>query len=367
MFRYRLRLNFTAPAAELVEIARFSAVMAPFLTLSAGQDRVPWDWERRVAAESHPFGEKSYANEVFHQDYGKGIWVNGDIIEEGPLLRYWFGLYNGVMRADNDWRNMDGALTTDTFSRFVDAEMMANGRAETHPFGLVPTALGDGRGEEEHGAFLLAAGLGICWFSSGFNDGLIRGDTGIVPPASGRPRTQQETWAATLDVHLRWMGASLDIAAYWRNTEFHNRGSNQFSPRNKAGLADLMDTGWSLEGGYFILPKELGVFARVSSLDAEEFWGNDGLFFTDGHQRAIRPDATEIGVAANYYFHGERLKFSMDITYVNQQLAFAYNGSGQLLGVYNAPPSRRGVLGSNPPGADNNALWIVRFQLQWII
>jgi hypothetical protein len=106
---------------------------------------------------------------------------------------------------------------------------------------------------------------------------------------------------------------------------------------------------------------------RAEAFNADEFWGTDGIFFTDGHQRAIRPDAMEAGVAVNYLPFGERVKFSLDINYVSQQLAFAYNGTGQLLGVYNTPQGRRGTLGSNPPAADYNVLWIVRFQIQWII
>src|SRR5688572_31227082 len=79
-FKYRLRVNFTAAAAnEIVEIATLGASLASFLNLNAGQDRVPWDWERRVTDQNIAFLERSYVNEVFHQDYGKGIWINGDI------------------------------------------------------------------------------------------------------------------------------------------------------------------------------------------------------------------------------------------------------------------------------------------------
>ncbi len=367
-FQYRLQLNFVRPADQLVEVARFRLALGRALNVNIGQDRVPWDWERRVPGQNLRFAERSYVNEVFHQDWGKGIWIDGEIGAEVPLLRYWFGAFNGVMRADNDFRNKDGALTQDTFSRFVDAEVMVTLRAETQPLGAISTSLGDNRGREEHDKFLVAAGLGVNWFSSGFNDGLIRGDTATVTPASGRPRTQQETLALTVDAHGRWYGASLDVAFYWRDTEFHNRGSNRFSPGNKNGISDLMDFGWSVEGGYFILPNELGVFARVNSFNADEFWGSDGIDSTSGHQRAIRPDAMEFGVAANYYFQGDRLKFSLDINYVDQQLAFSYRGAGTLLGVYNAPPSRRGGgLGSHPDSADHNSIWIIQLQIQWIL
>ena len=114
------------------------------------------------------------------------------------------------------------------------------------------------------------------------------------------------------------------------------------------------------------LPLSVGV--RVNSVDADEFWGaNAALAQTDQRQRAIRPDALEIGVTASYLLHGERLKFSLDILYVDQQLAYTYDGSGFLRGVYNEPQDRRGSIGDNRDNADHDALWIVRLQVQWIL
>lgn len=366
-FQYRLQLNFARDPSRLVEVARLSYAAGTFLNFNAGQDRVPWDWERRVPGQNLRFAERTYANEVFNQGWGKGVWLNGAFGGEAPLVKYWFGLFNGVMAADNDFRNEDGALTADAFSRFIDAQAMVSGRVETQPLGAMPTGFGDMRDTDEHGSLRVAAGGGICWFSSDFADGQLRGDTTILPTGSGRTRTNQETWAFTADAHARWFGISIDAAVYWRITEFHNRGSNRFTPRNKVGISDLADWGFSIEAGYFILPGELGVFARFDGVDADEFWGSDGFFSTDGRQRAIRPDTLEAGVGVNYYLRGERLKFSLDVNYVSQQLAFAYDGGNTLLGVYNTPPARRGFPGSAPPNADYNVLWIVRLQIQWIL
>jgi len=368
-FQYRVQMNFVRNSAEMLEVARFRLALGRGLNVNAGQDRVIWDWERRVPGQNLRFAERSYVNEVFHQDWGKGVWVDGALGEEVPMFKYWFGIYNGVLRADNDFRNKDGAQTADSFSRFVDGEAMVSLRLETQPLGAMPTSLGDFRGEDEHSKLLFAGGMGFNYFLSGFTDGLIRGDTGAVTPASGRPRTRHETVAFALDAHARWYGASIDVAFYARMTEFHNRGSNRFKPGNKAGISDLLDWGWSFEGGYFILPKQLGVFVRVNSFNADEFWGSDGVNSTDQHQRAIRPDAMEYGIAANYYFQRDRLKFSLDINYVDQQLAYPYDGgSGTgLLGVYNRPPARSGTLGGTPDSADHNVIWYVRFQIQWIL
>jgi hypothetical protein len=64
---------------------------------------------------------------------------------------------------------------------------------------------------------------------------------------------------------------------------------------------------------------------------------------------------------------GERLKLSLDILYVSQQLSFAYDGGLAQQGIYNAPPSRRGQIGTSPARPDYNVMWIVRFQLQWLL
>ncbi|MBE7490190.1 MAG: hypothetical protein HS108_00290 [Planctomycetes bacterium] len=369
MLQYRVQLNFVRQPAEFIEVARFRLALGSALNLNAGQDRVVWDWERRVPGQNLRFVERAYVNEVFHQDWGKGLWVDGAIGAEAPLLKYWLGVYNGVLRGDNDFRNKDGAQNADSFTRFVDGEVMVSMRLETQPLGALPTGLGDNRAGEEHGKPQVAAGVGFNYFTSGFNDGLLRGDTASVLPASGRPRTQQETVAFVVDAHGRWYGASLDAAFYARMTNFSNRGSNRYSPRGKQGIGDLFDWGWSIEGGYFILPRELGVFVRVNALNADEFWGSDGVVATAGHQRAIRPDAMEYGLAVNYHFQGDRLKFSLDINYVDQQLAYPYDrgfGTG-LLGVYNRPPARSGALGSHPANDDHNVIWIVRLQIQWIL
>jgi hypothetical protein len=244
---------------------------------------------------------------------------------------------------------------------------MVNFRLETHPLGEVERSMHDGRPEDEYDKILFAIGLGANWFSSGLNNADLRGDTAATATGSGRSRVLQDTWALTLDGHFRFYGVSVDAAVYYRYTDFHNRGINSYDPSGKQGIGDLEDMGWSFEVGYHlhIIPLTFGV--RVSSLDADEFWGaNAALQQTDQRQRAIRPDAMEYGVTASYLLQGERLKFSLDILYVDQQLGFSYDGSATLLGVYNEPLSRNGTLGSTPDNADHDVLWIVRMQVQWI-
>jgi hypothetical protein len=282
-------------------------------------------------------------------------------------VRYWFGVYNGVLAAQDDFRNADGALTADAFSAVIDNELQVNARVETHPMGLVPLTMGDRRDEHEYEQILFAIGAGFNLLVSGVDNEDLRADSGAAATASGRPRVYQETIAVTVDGHFRFYGIGVDAAFYWRHTDFHNRGANSASVSNRQGIGDLDDMGWSFEASYLIHLIDLAVAFRVSSVDADEFWGaNAALQQTDVKQRAIRPDAMEYTFGAAYLLQGERLKFSLDITYIDQQLAYTYDGGPTLDGVYNAPLNRNGLLGSSRPAADHDVLWIVRLQVQWL-
>lgn len=363
-FQYRFRLNFGNPAPEMIELAAFRWALIKAVNLNAGQHKLPFDWEQLVPPDELQFIERSYGNLTFAQGFAKGIWIDGQVTR---WIRYSGGIYNGVLRAQDDFRNKDNQLNADTFSAVIDNELMVALRLETHPFGDVPYGTNDLRPDAEREQFLFAAGLAGNWFTSNLNNPDLRGDTGASATGSGRSRVGQSTVAVTLDAHARFYGAALDIALYWRHTEFSNRGINTYKVGNKAGIGDLTDWGWSVEASYYLGFFPLSAAIRASHVDADEFWGADAtLAFTRTRSRAIRPDGTEVGLGVNYYIHGERLKASLDVNYISQQLAFSYRSGTRLTGVYNQPPVRKGTLGSNPPNADYNVLWIVRLQIQWL-
>ena len=366
-FSYRVRLNWVRGADEMLEIATFRWAFMQYVNLNGGQAPLPWNWEEQVDATELHFMDRSYANEVFNQDYAKGVWIDGQVGEDVPWVKYWAGVYNGVLAAQDDFRNKDGALTSDAFSNLIDQELMLNARVETHPFGLMAKTMADRRPEDEHSKLLLAFGAGFNLLFSGVDNADLRLDSGATATGSGRSRVRQETWAATVDGHMRWYGISVDAAVYWRFTEFHNRGINSAPTSHRRGIGELQDFGWSFEASYYIHLIDLSVGARVNAVDADEFWGRDAaLSQTDLQQRAIRPDAMEYAFTASYLYQGERLKFSMDIIYVDQQLAYSYKGAQYLSGVYNDPLTRNGLLGQSRDNADHDVIWIVRFQVQWI-
>src|SRR5690606_13794820 len=226
-------LNWAAGGNAIVEEAIFRWALMNEFNVNAGQQKLQFNWEEATSSGSQQFVERSHTNEVFNQDYAKGIWVDGTVGDSVPFLKYWFGVYNGVLRANNDFRNADMALRGDTFSNLTDNEMMVNLRLETHPLGEVKRSMFDGRGADEHDQILFAVGLGLNWFMSGFNDAGIRGDTVGTPTGSGRSRTSHDTLAFVLDAHLRMYGLSVDMEVFFRHTEFHNRGRNRFDPTSR--------------------------------------------------------------------------------------------------------------------------------------
>jgi hypothetical protein len=368
-FQYNLLLNWTSGGTNIVEEAWFRWAVMQYININAGQAKLPWNWEEVTSSGKQQFVDRSYVNEVFNQDYAKGLWIDGQVGEETPWIKYWFGIYNGVLKDNDDFRNADWSTQTEDFSNLVDGEMMINLRLETHPLGEVARGMNDMRGEDSYDQVLFAIGLGVNWFMSGFDaaDAGIRGDTVATPTASGRFRTSQDTWAFTLDGHFRWHGLSVDVAYFWRHTDFHNRGRNRFDPTSQGDVGNLNDSGFTFEVAYMIIPDMFNVGIRFNMLNAEDFWqGGSGA----GTPRAfgLRPDATEIGLSANWYIHGDNLKLTFDLLWVGQQVPFsAATGTAGLDGVYNTPPDRdlgSGTLGSSE--ADHNDLWIVRLQLQWI-
>lgn len=361
-FRYMVLLNWRGMGnGSVVEEAAFTWAWRNEFNVTAGQTKLPFNWEESCSSGSQLFAERGLVNEVFNEDYAKGITLHGQVGEETPWLKYWFGIYNGVLKGNNDFRNADGAIQSETFSNLVDNEMMINLRLETHPMGNVASKMYDDRSKEENDKILFAIGLGFNWFLSGFEDTALRPDTVGTPTASGRPRTSQDTISFTLDGHFRFYGLSVDLAWFFRHTEFHNRGGTRFDPSGKAGISNLTDMGITFDVAFFIIPQDFNVGIRINMLNADEFWGGGA----DNHDLGVRPDTMEMGIVANYFLHGDNLKLTFDILYVDQQLVYSGSTTG-VLGVYNAPPVRSGSAGGNADNSDHNALWIVRLQIQWI-
>jgi hypothetical protein len=362
-FRYELTLNWLAGGDGIVETARFRYDIMREFNLNAGQHKMPQNWEEITSSGNLQFVDRGVVNAMFSQAFGKGVWVDGMFGDDVPMLKYMVGIYNGRLRADNDFRNSDQARIGDSFSDGrVDNSMQLNIRLETHPLGNLGYGMNDMRGESAFDKPLVAFGAAVNFFTGGFSDANLRPDTsGAGATASGKSRTKHETWLFTVDANARWYGASVYAAFFFRQTNFHNRGSNDFNPGqpSKTGISDLTDMGIALEVAYFLIPQHLNVGVRFNHLAPDKFWGNG----TERQERSIMPEVNEVGVSVNYYLHGNNLKLTADVLHVAQRTAVGYN-NGRLRGAYNSVPQQNEFGGSG--GSDFNNLWIARVQLQWI-
>lgn len=366
-WKYLVLLSWANGGNNIVEEAYMTWAKYQEINVSAGQSKIPFEYEFNVTSGKQQFIDRSVVSNTFNQGWGKGLWLSGVIGKDTPWVKYWVGVYNGVLRANNDFRNQDLAITADTFSSGaggVDAQLMPALRIETHPLGNVADDETDMRSREDSKKILFSVGVGLNWFLSDFSNTDLR--TNGVTGGSGRSNTSQDTINLTLDGHFRFYGLSVNIEYIHRHTEFHNRGplEGTGTTANRAAPGDLTDSGFLFSVGFFILPKQFDVGFRFGMVDSDEYWAGGA----DDKRFAVAPDSTEIGLSLGYYIAGHNLKAQLDFTYVTYQLAIfgAGGGAGAALnGPGGALPSRSASSIAND-NADYVNVWQFRIQIQWI-
>lgn len=362
-WKYFVNLNWTSNGDNIVWEAYLTWAKYKEFNVSAGQTEIPFSYEFLQAYAKLQFVDASVANETFNQGWGKGLWLSGAIgDDQRTWLKYVVGIFNGALRGNNDFRNQDRAINSDTFSNTVDADLMPALRLETHPLGNVADDMVDMRSEDAFNKVLFSVGFGLNWLISRFNNAALRPGA-ITGAGSGRFATGQDTIAITLDGHFRWHGLSVNLAWYHRHTEFHNFGPLEGNgvTQGRAFPGDLTDNAVTFEVGYFILPKKLDVGVRWAMIDSDEFW----LGGASTKRNALRPDSMEMGLVVGYYLLGHNLKFQADFTYVAYQLAVAAGTVPTNAPANQGMPSRSvGSIANDE--SDYWNIWQFRLQIQWM-
>ncbi len=362
-WKYFVLFHWTAGGNDLLEEAYMTWAKYKEFNVSAGQTKIPFSYEFLVGYNKLQMCEGSVVNETFNQGWGKGLWLSGVIgDDQRTWIKYVVGIFNGALRANNDFRNQDRAVNADAFSNTVDADLMPALRVETHPLGNVADDMVDMRGEDTYNKVLFSVGFGMNWLISRFNNAALRPGA-ITGAGSGRFATGQDTIAITLDGHFRWHGLSVNVAWIHRHTEFHNFGPLQGNgvTSGRAFPGDLTDNAFTFEVGYFILPKKLDVGVRYGMIDSDEFW----LGGASTKRNALRPDSTEFGLVVGYYLLGHNLKFQADFTYVVYQLAVAAGTVPANAPAGQGMPSRSAGSIANDQ-SDYWNIWQFRVQIQWM-
>jgi len=359
-YKYYVELAWAAGGDNIVQEAFFTWAKWAEFNINAGQTKTPYSWQFLVSSGRQQFVERSGVSAVFDQFYAKGLWFSGTIGKDTPWIKYWAGVFNGVLRGNNDFRNADRAIRTDTFSTQVDADLMPVVRVETHPLGEVARDHTDMRSRDESKKVLFSVGVGFAWFASRFTNAAIR--TTSNSPGSGRSNTGHDTMNLTLDGHFRFFGLSVNIEYHYRKTDFHNFGpleGNQVA-NNRNAPGDLTDTGFLFEAGFMIIPKTFDVAVRMGLVDGDEFW----LGGSSNRPNGIIPDSSEIGLCVGYYLAGHNIKILADFTYTSYQLV-TNAGTVQSLSTIGAPPPTRSASSIRNDTSDYLNVWQFRIQFAW--
>lgn len=361
-FKYEVVLNFTSGGDGIVEAAQFTWARWKEFNVNVGQAKFAGQgFEELTSSGRQQFIDRSVVNEMFNQDYAKGLWFSGVIGGDTPWVKYWVGVWNGVLKGNGDFRNADQNRLSDTFSQAVDADLMPGLRVETHPLGEVAQDMVDYRDREASKKVLFSVGAAFNWFISRMNNGDLRPVNASA--GSGRFDTGHDTVHLVLDGHLRWYGLSVNIEFHHRHTEFHNFGPKEgnriTANRNRPG--DMTDNGLSFMVGFFILPKQFDVAIRWGMVDGDEHWrgGSTNKF------AGVIPDVQEFGLALGYYLGGHNLKIQADFTYITYQLVDFIANSPSNVATGSAFDDRSGSSFAND-NADYLNVWQFRVQIQWI-
>jgi len=364
-FKYGVTLAFTAGGDDIVEAATFTWARWKEFNVNVGQAKTPGNWEEMTSSGNQQFVDRSAVNETFNQDYSKGLWFSGTIGSDTPWVKYWVGVFNGVLKGNGDFRNADVARLSDVFdgsaTNRVDADLMPALRVETHPLGEVASDMVDMRDREASKKVLFAIGVAMNWLTSRISNADLRPFTASA--GSGRSDTGQDTIHFIADGHLRWYGLSVNVEFHHRHTEFHNFGQKEGNniTRNRNRPGNMTDNGLSFMVGFMILPKQFDVAFRWGMIDGDEQWrgGNTNKF------AGVIPDTQEMGIAVGYYLGGHNLKIQADFTYYTFQLVdfIANSPNNVITGKAFDDRSASSIANDN---ADWLNVWQFRVQIQWI-
>jgi len=270
--------------------------------------------------------DRSLADAVFNIGRSTGVELFGACPLGDTQMHYRLGAYNGLRDAgsrpfaDND--NNPAAA-----ARFVVPLM-----------GATPKDFDDESDLQGHANPVAQAGVSFAYANAGsennFPDGtddnfmvLARGDNGL----SNGFIADGEVSMVGADIAVKSNGLSVILDGYYQraNLDSPATAAGQFGPV-RTGIDELQmnNLGWNLQSGIFVIPEKFELVSRV------------GGICIDGANNCY-----EYAGGWNYYLYGQDLKLSMDLTYIDD------------LPIVSSS--------SNYDGVQNNALFMIRTQLQF--
>jgi len=275
-FKYKIELALsstgTVDGSKAIELYDWWASWNknPALSVQFGQWKVPWNRQRVVSSQNQQMIDRASSQDEFTMDRQIGVMLHGKLFNK--KFEYYAGAFNGNARNQSSNGNN---------------EMLYIARASWNPFGAYGKGIGEVESDinfsEKPIAHLSAA---ISYDGAADRERFSSTTIDLDPPVgTGVTLKEVNKTSVVAEYGLKYRGFSTSAEAYWRR--FDDIRANNI---DSIGSGVIIDRGFFVQGGYFIMPKKLELAGRYSLVDFDDERDED----------AVR----EVALGANWFING---------------------------------------------------------------
>jgi hypothetical protein len=292
-------INLNAASGAGVENAYVGYESSDSFKWYMGRAKVDFASQETTSSKNQQFADRSAANAAFTMGHGTGSWFKGSQkVGDNNRFNYSVGLYNGgpVGVDQNDEFSNGGGNNN------VEFGMMANLRASY--VGNAGDNMDVTKGESDLRkddaskdlTYMVGAAVNLMQ--------LHRTESPVARAG--------EVWNATLDARVFYRGVSINAALFHRAVNF--------DVDKTSGLpGGYTDRGAYLALGYnmnMASGDQVEVAARVSMINHDDDINGAAAGSAAAAGVGNANDSSEYGLALNYRLHGDALKFTFDVNYL---------------------------------------------------
>lgn len=276
-FKYKIELALastgTVDKSKAVELFDWWASYNknPAASIQFGQWKVPWNRQRVVSSQHLQMIDRATSQDEFTQDRQIGAMLHGKLFDK--KFEYYAGVFNGNGRNESENDNNEHLYIL---------------RASWNPFGAYGKGIDEMEGDLAWSETPIAHISGAIAFDGAADETMTLKRLGKV--------TAKEVNKTSLvaEYGFKYKGFSTNAEAYWR--KYDNIHANNVDSLGTT----VIDRGFFVQGGYFLIPKKFEAAARYSLVDYDDQRTTD----------AIR----EAAAGLNWYFtekgHDNKLQFN---------------------------------------------------------
>jgi phosphate-selective porin len=244
-FKYKIELALastgTVDGSKAVELYDWWASYNknPAASIQFGQWKVPWNRQRVVSSQHQQMIDRASAQDEFTMNRQIGAMLHGKLFNK--KFEYYAGMFNGNNRNQSSNGNNENLYIA---------------RVSWNPFG----AYGKGIGEKESDLDNLQRPIAHISAAIAF-DGAA--DETIDLKRVGEITAKEvDRTSIVAEYGLKYKGFSTSAEAYWRKYDGIDTSTSDTNPSTK-----VIDRGFFVQGGYFVVPKKFEVAGRYSLVD----------------------------------------------------------------------------------------------------